>query len=66
MTEPVVSIDTIKRQAKDAAHKFANVNDACPYPFHTQAGQLFKATFLAARTAVLDKARPQLNLKVTA
>ena len=68
MTEPVVSIDRIKAQAIAAARIYATVNEACPYPFSTQAGRLFKEEFLLARTAVLavDKARAILNLKVAA
>ena len=68
MTEPIVSIDRIKAQALAAARIYTTVNDACPYPFGTQAGKLFKEEFLWARTAVLavDKARETLNLKVSA
>jgi hypothetical protein len=68
MTEPVVSIERIKAQAIAAARIYTTVNDACPYPFGTQAGKVFKEEFMWARTAVLavDAARETLNLKVAA
>lgn len=68
MTEPVVSIERIKAQAIAAARIYTTVNDACPYPFGTQAGKVFKEEFMWARTAVLavDSARETLNLKAAA
>lgn len=55
MTEPIVSLDTIKTQARDAAAKYSNVNEACPYPFGTAAGQAFKEEFLWARLVIEEK-----------
>ena len=49
MTEPIISRDRIERQARIAARTYDHVNDACPYPFATEAGQLFKAEFVRAR-----------------
>ena len=45
MSEPIVSIARIEQQALKAAETYDDVNDACPYPFGTEAGRLFKATF---------------------
>jgi len=42
--------DRIQAEAFAAARKYSNVNDACPYPFHTPEGRLFKEEFLWART----------------
>jgi hypothetical protein len=46
--EIIVAIESIARQAKDAAKQYTDVNDACPYPFHTEAGRTFKLMFEAA------------------
>lgn len=48
MTHPIISIERIKKQAKEAAQKYANVNDACPYPFQSEAGRVFKEAFFIA------------------
>lgn len=49
MIEPIISRDRIEREARAAAKTYDNVNDSCPYPFATEAGQLFKAEFNRAR-----------------
>lgn len=49
VTEPIVSLDQIKQQAAQAAEKFTDVNDACPYPFYTDAGRTFKQEFTRVR-----------------
>lgn len=49
MNEPIVSLDRIKCEAVLAASKVADVNHACPYPFTTEAGRVFKAYFMEAR-----------------
>ena len=51
MPEPIASRETIEREAREAAKQYSNVNDACPYPFHTEAGQIFHAEFNAIRAA---------------
>jgi hypothetical protein len=45
MTEPIIPIDRIKQQAREAAARYENVNDACPYSFYTDAGRVFKSEF---------------------
>lgn len=59
MIEPIVSLDTIKTQAREAAAKYANVNDACPYPFGTAAGRAFKEEFLWVRSVIEQKQQQQ-------
>lgn len=54
MNEPIVSIEKIQREAQAAALIYKNVNDACPYPFGTQAATEFKRAFLAARSPAAD------------
>lgn len=49
MPYPIISIERVKKQAQEAAQKYANVNDACPYPFQTEAGRVFKDAFFIAR-----------------
>ena len=49
MSEPIISIERIQEQAFKAARLYANINDACPYPFGTEAGRVFKEHFLWAR-----------------
>lgn len=38
----------IERQATEAAQKGLSLNDACPYPFCSEAGMHFKAVYLLA------------------
>ena len=38
----------IERQAREAARKGLSLNDACPYPFGTEAADHFKAVYLLA------------------
>lgn len=45
----IASISVIETQALKASEHYTNVNDACPYPFHSEAGQLFKRVFNEAR-----------------
>lgn len=52
MTEPIVSRASVEAKARAAAKTYDNVNDACPYPFATQAGQLFSAEFKRERAAM--------------
>lgn len=54
MSEPIVSIEKIKREAQAAALVYHDVNDACPYPFGTAAATEFKRAFMAAREPVTD------------
>ena len=52
MTEPIVSIDEVKQEAAQAATRYTDVNDACPYPFYSEAGRLFKKEFIRVRLAI--------------
>lgn len=54
MTE-VISIERIEREARDAAHRGESLNDACPYPFGTDAAHHFQAVY---QLALLVKRRP--------
>jgi hypothetical protein len=49
--EPILPVERVKREAREAAAQFADVNDACPYPFHSDAGRLFREEFARARTS---------------
>lgn len=42
---PPVARDTIEREAIAAAQAGQSLCDACPYPFHTEAGQHFTAVW---------------------
>lgn len=44
----IVSKTTIEKQATEAAQKGQSINDACPYPFGTEAADHFKAVYLLA------------------
>lgn len=53
MTNPIeLNIETIKKEAQEAAFFHDNINAACPYPFATLAGAIFKEAFLAAQVAM--------------
>lgn len=52
MAETITSRERIERQARAAAKTYDNVNDACPYPFGTDAGYLFCAEFKRARAVI--------------
>jgi hypothetical protein len=49
MSEPVIPIERIQREAREAAERYEDVNAACPYPFSTDAAHAFKAYFVMAR-----------------
>jgi hypothetical protein len=48
----IVSIDTIDREAREAAAKFKTPNEACRYPFETAAGQRWKRIYNDEREAL--------------
>ncbi len=52
MSEPVVPIDTIKREAHAAAERGETLNDACRWPFDSEAGRAFKHLFIMHRAAL--------------
>ena len=45
----IYSIAKIESDARKAAHEFVDLNDACPYPFHSTAGHVFRLEFYAER-----------------
>ena len=47
--EPIIPIARIEREAIAAARQHACINAACPYPFGSAAGRLFKQLYLAAQ-----------------
>jgi len=47
--ETIIPISRIEREANAAATQYIRVQDACPYPFSTSAGRLFKEFFDLAR-----------------
>ena len=51
--DPIISIEQIEREAQLAAQRFKHINEACPYPFHTEAGRIFKQHFEQARAELL-------------
>ena len=53
----LIPIERIRVQAQEAAARYSDVNDACPYPFFSDHGHAFKAEFLAAR-ARIEQAQP--------
>lgn len=55
----IMSIERIRQEARAAAQRFADINDACPYPFATEAGRIFREEFAAVRTAL--GAHPELR-----
>jgi hypothetical protein len=52
VNSPVISIDQIRSEAAAAAQQYSDVNAACPYPFDTEAGRLFRQEFVAMRAAL--------------
>lgn len=46
--EPIISIARLEREANQAATRYTDIDAACPYPFDTNAGKLFKEFFLLA------------------
>ena len=53
MNQNIASIEAIERQAREAAHTYANVNDTCPWSFYSPQGQAFKKAFTQERSAML-------------
>jgi hypothetical protein len=42
---------SIEQEAREAARHYSDVNEACPYPFHSTEGQVFRAAFAAAQAS---------------
>jgi len=56
LNDPINTRARIQAQARQAALKYADVNQACPYPFHTVAADVFKAAFSIARARIAQEA----------
>ena len=52
MQEPIISRERLEREARAAAKTYDNINDACPYPFGTDAAHQFTAEFKRARAVI--------------
>ncbi|CAA2108237.1 hypothetical protein [Variovorax paradoxus] len=59
MDFPIVSLDKIEREAKEAAEAGHSLNFACSYPFDERSGQHFKKVFNDRRAALLDRSLQQ-------
>jgi hypothetical protein len=46
----MILIEKIIAEAKAAAQKYADIKDACPYPFYSDEGHAFKQFFLEEKT----------------
>jgi hypothetical protein len=55
--QEIIAIERIEREARAAAVRYADLFDACPYPFHTDAGRAFRLCFLRARVEIEDARR---------
>lgn len=60
---PAVPRETIEREAITAAQAGQTLCDACPYPFHTEAGQHFTAVwFVHSAQGTPINSRPAAHL----
>ena len=48
----MIDKERIQQQARTAASLYRTLNDACPYPFGSEHGRIFKEEFLAERAAL--------------
>ena len=53
----ILSIDRIEADARRAAGIYKDVNAACPYPFDSTEGRIYREAFIAAQ-ATPTKATP--------
>lgn len=64
---PPIDRDLIDTEAKAAALAGKSLCDACPYPFHTQAGQHFTAVwFVHSQRDTPINSRPPAHFQVAA
>ena len=49
MPKTIIPIARVEHEARQAARQYSCINAACPYPFASDAGKLFKQIFLQAR-----------------
>ena len=52
MPEQIISRERLEREARAAAKTYSDINDACPYPFGTDAGRIFADEFKRARAII--------------
>lgn len=53
MSDPhIVARDRVVQEAREAARQFVDVNDACPYPFDSEHGRIFRREFITMRAAL--------------
>ncbi len=57
----VIPIARIEREAHAAARQHACINAACPYPFGSAAGRLFKELYLAAQKNMVKTASSAIS-----
>ena len=50
ISHQIYSIDRIESEAKEAALRYNDINDACPYPSGSTAAFVFKNAFNEARS----------------
>ena len=55
--DPIISISRLEREAIASARQHSCINAACPYPFDTDAGRLFKHFFWLARENLTEPSR---------
>lgn len=48
-----IPLERIRAEARAAAQRYADINDACPYPWLTDAAHAFRAAFREAREAIV-------------
>lgn len=53
----ITTIEQIRREAREAALHYSDINAACRYPFGTEAGQIFAQEFKAARASAAQERR---------
>lgn len=52
MPTQIISRESLEAKARAAAKTYDNINDACPYPFGTDAAHIFSAEFKRARAVI--------------
>ncbi|HBH37609.1 MAG TPA: hypothetical protein DDX06_04410 [Curvibacter sp.] len=60
MDASITRLDRIRVEARQAAAKYSDINDACPYPWGSPAAIEFKREFAAAREAL--QAQPPASI----
>lgn len=49
MPHHINSIERVQLEARGAARCYSDVNDACPYPFASRLGRIYRHAFMAER-----------------